>query len=360
VVTGLLAVATLATAGCDPAVSGGDAAAPGGDTSLVGNGQDAGAGNISVPPGASTSASTGPVDEAEPAAADVTPTLRVEGNKLLDTCGNPFIVRGSETFLGLGIDVDGSRVKVVQGMTAVGVNAVRLIPNINTLPLSEIEQFMATAAAAKVVVFFTPNGGIDWFGREDVKRMFKKYEKWLIIDAYGEAEYDDRDRWQGDVTAAIRQVRSYGYTVPLVVLANRYGRDLPSLFERGPQIVAADPLDNMVLGWQAYWGKGGYYQGEYGMSLAEGIRRSSEQAFPVQIGIDKFADPGAPMDYQGAMVAAQEHKVGWLWWDWYNPFGRTDNLTEDGTAANLTALGDEVIDTHPAGIRNTAKKACGS
>ena len=294
------------------------------------------------------------------ATAAVSDTLRVDGNRVLDTCGQPFVVRGSETFLGLGIDVEGSRVRVVEEMVSTGVNAVRLIPNVNTLSLDEIEQFLVAAENAQVVVFLTPNGGIEWFERDDVKEMLTRHQKWLIIDAYGEAEYDDRDRWQGDVTAAIQQVRSYGYTVPLVVLANRFGRDLPSLFERGEQIVAADPLGNTILGWQAYWGTGGYYQGEYGMSLTEGVERSAQQPFPVQIGIDHFADPGEPMDYPAAMTAAQENQVGWLWWDWYNPFGRRDNLTEDGTAGNLTDVGREVIAEHPAGVQATARKACGS
>jgi hypothetical protein len=59
------------------------------------------------------------------------------------------------------------------------------------------------------------------------------------------------------------------------------------------------------------------------------------------------------------MSAAEQHGVGWLWWDWYNPFGRRDNLTADGTAERLTDVGEEVINDHPAGIRATAEKACG-
>jgi hypothetical protein len=312
---------------------------------------------IGSPATAATSASTA-AHGAVPAAT--TGTLRVQGNKLLDTCGQQFTVRGAETFLGLGIDIGGSRVRVVQELVATGVNAVRLIPNVNQLSLSEIDQFLTTAEAARVVVFLTPNGGRSWFNRADVKTMLDKHKKWLIIDAYGEAPYDDRNRWQTDVTTAIQDVRSAGYTVPLTVLANRFGRDLPSLFERGAQIEAADPLHNTILGWQAYWGKTGYYQGVYGMSLTQGVQRSAQQAFPVQIGIDHFADPNSPMDYPAAMTAAQQNQVGWLWWDWYNPFGRTDNLTADGTAANLTTVGREVVNDHPAGIRATARKACGS
>jgi hypothetical protein len=308
--------------------------------------------------GAAGAAGAGPA--APRAAAAVSDTLRVQGNKLVDTCGQPFLVRGAETFLGLGIDIGGSRVRLVQELVSTGVNAVRLIPNVNSLPLAEIEQFLATAAAARVVVFLTPNGGRSWFTRPEVKTMLTRYQKWLIIDAYGEAPYDDRDRWQNDVQTAIRDVRAAGYTVPLTVLSNLYGRDLPALFERGAAIAATDPLRNTVLGWQAYWGTNGWYQGQYGMSLTEGIRRAAQQSFPIQIGIDHFADPNVPMDYPAAMTAAQQNQVGWLWWDWFNPFGRTDNLTQDGTAQRLTAVGRQVINDHPAGITATATKACGT
>jgi hypothetical protein len=311
-----------------------------------------------VQPGAAAEENAPPAGTVAEAVSD---TLRVQGNKLLDTCGDEFIVRGSETFLGLGIDVGGSRVRVVEEMVSTGVNAVRLIPNVNTLSLNEIDRFLTAAAEARVVVFLTPNGGNSWFSRQDVKNMLNKHKKWLIIDAYGEAPYDDRDRWQQDVQDGISEIRSYGYTVPVTVLANRYGRDLPSLFERGAEIVATDPQRNTILGWQAYWGtKNNYYQDLYGYSLTEGIEAAAEQDFPVQIGIDHFADlPDNEMDYPAAMTTAREHGVGWLWWDWYNPFGRTDNLTEDGTAENLTAVGEEVINDHPAGIRATAEKACG-
>jgi len=50
-----------------------------------------------------------------------------------------------------------------------------------------------------------------------------------------------------------------GYEVPLTVTAKQFGRDLPSLFEYGEEILASDPLDNTFLGWQAYWGTSGYY-----------------------------------------------------------------------------------------------------
>jgi hypothetical protein len=58
------------------------------------------------------------------------------------------------------------------------------------------------------------------------------------------------------------------------------------------------------------------------------------------------------------MAATEAHGVGWLWWDWYNPYGSENNLTVDGTVTQLTATGSSVINTHAASVRNTAQFVC--
>jgi hypothetical protein len=144
----------------------------------------------------------------------------------------------------------------------------------------------------------------------------------------------------------------------VTVVGNQYGRDLPSILARGPAMAASDP--QVIFGWQAYWGQSGWYASWYDLSLAEGIEASSKQSFPVQIGVTSIADPGDPMDYQEALTEAHRYGVGWLWWNWYNPFGPSAfNLSADGTMAGLTSHGQVVVQTHPNGF-HTAVKACAS
>jgi hypothetical protein len=87
------------------------------------------------------------------------------------------------------------------------------------------------------------------------------------------------------------------------------------------------------------------------------VERAAALPFPVQIGIDAFADEGDPVDYGAVMAAAGPAEVGWLWWDWYNPFGRRDNLTTNGTAASLTEYGRAVVRDAQNGLQS-ARKAC--
>ena len=68
--------------------------------------------------------------------------------------------------------------------------------------------------------------------------------------------------------------------------------------------------------------------------------------------------PSTEADYGTLMRGAEEHGIGWLWWDFYNPYGTENNLSNDGTAHNLTYTGNVVIESHAASIANTAQPAC--
>ena len=285
--------------------------------------------------------------------------LRVEGRFLLDRCGHRLVIRGVEQIFGLGIDVGGSWSSLVDQIAMTGANTVRILPNLSQLDTADVDAILTQITSHDMVAFVSP-GDRSWFLREDVKTMLAAHEGWIVVDAFQEPTYDDRARWKSDVLAAITEVRGAGYRVPVCVLANQYGRDLPSIFMDGAEIEAGDPLHGTILGWQSYWGSTGYYQSTYGMSLTEGIERAAEQSFPVQSGILRITDGTTEMmDYAGVMAAAEAQEIGWLWWDWYNPFDSMPNgLTNDGTMAGMTDFGMAVVSSDPASLANTSVKAC--
>lgn len=291
------------------------------------------------------------------AVASPASAMRVSGHTLLDPCSNPIVIRGVEQVFGFGIDVRGSWLTLIDEIAKSGANAIRVLPDLSQLQPSDIDAILARATGHQMIVFLSPSqGNHTWFGRAEVKPVLQKYQPRLVLDAFGEPHYDDPARWHNEALAAVQQVRGYGYTGPLTVIGNQYGRDLPSILSRGPAMAASD--SQVIFGWQAYWGQSGWYQIYYDMSLADGIYRASAQSFPVQLGLTSEADPGDLMDYQAAMTEAQQHGVGWLWWNWYNPFGPSAfNLSSDGTMVALTSYGQTVVQTHPNGLK-TAVKAC--
>lgn len=302
-------------------------------------------------------------EPASPAAAPVArATMTTSGRQLLDSCGNPFVTRGVEQIFGEQLPQGNDWVGLVEQIAASGVNAVRILASTDTLDNSDIDSLLDVVAEHGLVAYITPYGdeGMRWLEGQDVRAMLARHEKYILIDAFGEPTFDDRERFVRDSKEAIRQVRSWGYRVPLTVTANQFGRDLPSVLELGADIVASDPLHNTVLGWQAYWSQGGYYQDTYGMSLTEAVDAISRASFPIQLGLDRITDFPASdtADYGTLMSATQAHGVGWLWWDWFNPYGNENNLTHDGRATALTATGSSVIETHAASVKHTAQLSC--
>ncbi len=314
-------------------------------------------GGTSAGDGDEPSGSTGePTTPDEP--VQTSSTLRVEGRHIVDTCGNRFVVRGVEQILGRGITVGGSLETLIDEIARSGANALRVLPTLADFTVDELDALFARITGHSMVIFLSP-GDRSWFARSDVQAMLDKHKSMLIIDAFQEPNYDDRTLWKSDAISAIQGVRDLGYTVPVTVLANQFGRDLPVLLEQGAEVVAADPLTNTILGWQAYWGVSGWYEQHYGLSLSEGVSAAAQQGFPIQAGIDGFADPADALNYPVIMAQSQSDNVGWLWWDWYNPYGPLNSLSQDGTATNLTDLGTAVVPNDANGLR-AAQKACNS
>jgi len=293
------------------------------------------------------------------APADAAP-MRVSGNKLLDACGQQFVVRGVEQILGNQLPPGNDWLGLIEEIAASGANAVRVLPGVNTLTVANVDTILTFIGDKGMVAFIDPlNSPDDWFARADVKNMLQKHEAYIIIDAYGEPQYDDRETWRSEAAEALRDVRALGYRVPLTVTANGFGRDLPSLFEHGEEILAADPLNNTFLGWQAYWGQGGYYQRTHGLSLSEAVDAIVDSGLPIQMGLDHITDlPSEAADFGTLMNEAEVHGIGWLWWDWFNPYGAENNLSSDGSVNHLTTTGNTVVNTHTASLANTARYAC--
>jgi mannan endo-1,4-beta-mannosidase len=289
--------------------------------------------------------------------------MYTSGNHLLDSCGNVFVTRGVEQIFGQELPEGNDWVGLIKQIAATGVNAVRILAG-DTLGVDDVDALLDVVADHGMVAYVSPYGSEAgaWLGRDEVKSMLAKHERNILIDAFGEPQFDDRDKFLADSTAALQQVRAWGYRVPLTVTANQSGRDLPSILELGAQIMAADPLHNVMFGWQAYWPNNGYYQDLYGYSLTEAVQAAAAAPFPIQLGLDHVTDfpSDVTADYGTLLTATQQSGIGWLWWDWYNPYGNENDLTIDGSRGSLTDTGRVVMVDHAASVRNTARLACGA
>lgn len=289
-------------------------------------------------------------DTANSGGGTATPTLTTNGRYILDRCGNRLVFRGYEQRLRNDIVFPAGKSFpwMIDEMALTGANAVRFLPEVaNTDPTVNVSLAQITAALDRVVannMVAEIHLDSSWFAQPAVKTALQPYLGYIVATIFGEPSYDNRTQWQTDAIAAIQTFRAAGYQIPIVVLANNYGRDLPGVLQNGPAIVAADPLNRTIICWQGYWNA--WYQNYYGMTLAQAAQAISTAPFPINMGLTYVADAGTTVDYQQEMALADQYGIGWLYWHYHNrPTFDLYNISVDGSSTNLMNEGNVIIHT---------------
>lgn len=319
----------------------------------IGGAQDGGAAGG----GANDAAGCGGTSADGGTAADV---YHAMGRYLYDPCGERIVVRGVEQMFWNTSWISPS---FVDEIAKTGANTIRILPQIDpptpdgqsVIPLDGVEQLIQKALDGKMLVDVAVNGGKDpnVYVRDDVKTLLLAHERNLVIHAKGESYESTAEEWATDSKNVVTMLRAAGYRAPLYILATNGGRNLPVILDKGQEILDADPLKNVVFGWQAYWGDSNYYQNLFGMTLAEAVAQAGAAPFVIQVGLLRTTDPNETMAYSAVMADAQAQELGWLWWDWRMS---TDNLTTDGTYGHWASVGEDVAVSNVNSIQNTAVK----
>jgi mannan endo-1,4-beta-mannosidase len=284
---------------------------------------------------------------------------QASGRHLLDPCGERLVVRGVEQMFW---QTSWLSPWFVPEIAKTGANTVRILPQISAptptgeppLSLATMEVLIQLGIQNHMLVDVAVNGGKDpsIYLRSDVKALLLKYEKNIVIHAKGEGYERTGAEWATNAKNVVSQLRSAGYKAPLYIMATNGGRNLPVILNYGTEILAADPLRNIVFGWQAYWGSSNYYQNLFGMTLAQAMAKVRDAPFPIQVGLLHVTDgTSEAMNHSTVMADAQAYGIGWLWWDW-----RMDrnNLTTDGISGHWATYGQDVALTNPTSISRTA------
>jgi mannan endo-1,4-beta-mannosidase len=302
-------------------------------------------------------------------------TLEVRGRDLVDTCGSRLVIRGVDQIFGVAdtagngpFSLGGSYTALVDQIALTGANAIRIQPQTD-LPASDVDAIIGQAVQHNMVVYVSNNGlstdsshlySTTWIANPDIRAVLLKpeYAAHLIIDALPEPPYDDRARWRAEAISQIAYARGLGYTHPLALMGNLYGRDLPAILSEGAAILATDPLRRVQFIWEAYWGPP--YESRYGMTLTAGLNAAAAAAFPIGFGLINWSEVSCSvlLDYQANMATAQANGLSWTWWDWVLPGYRCFDLSTNGFANSLTTAGQRVVNG-PNGIAATSQKACG-
>ncbi len=293
-------------------------------------------------------------------------TYRTSGRYLFDPLGAKIIVRGVEQVF---FRADGGWLsnEFATEISKTKSNTMRMLPYYtdNTpaagdkATLADLEDQIRRGIDGHMLVDFAADGGrhVSTFLRPEVLSLIRKYERWMVLHAKGESYEDTDTEWATECKSVITQLRNAGLKLPLYMYARNGGRNLPCILNKGAEILAADPMHNIVFGWQAYWGDEGGWQDNFGMSLDQAFAYCRDAPVCIQVGLLLHSDPqdNSPqtIPYQHLMQLAFNYDLGWLWWDYRMGI---DNLTTDGYLPHYTSLGTDVLVDNQYGIGHTSTR----
>lgn len=189
--------------------------------------------------------------------------------------------------------------------------------------------------------------GRDWLCRPEVVAMLNACDA-CFIEVEVETGWDQTAiAWRDDVIAMVLQLRAAGHLNPIKVGSPDGGRSPRRALEMGAQVVAADPLHQVIFTWQRYWGlqtSGWTYQGHNG--VAHGLPGSLAMCDQIAasglcflVGEESRDDIG-PTGFETVIPRLKQLGIIWQWWVWSN--GNDPTALNGGSFGSLTPMGQTV------------------
>ncbi len=197
---------------------------------------------------------------------------------------------------------------------------------------------------------------VNFWVRDDVVAVIKKYQKYLLLNIANEAGTDtvSQSNFASTYQSIVRRMRKAGIHVPLMIDAANWGRNERYLLTNGKMLMDDDPDHNLLFSWHI-WDSNIPER-----RIKSTIDKSIELDIPLVIG--EFA----PMEvkckccipYKYIMAYSQQQNIGWLSWSW--GAGNSDcpamDMTHTDSFDTLFDWGLEVAITDANSIRNTSKR----
>jgi mannan endo-1,4-beta-mannosidase len=299
---------------------------------------------------------------ARPTAADApveTATMRVEGRRLLDRCGEEVVLRGVNRM----VVWRDRQARSFPEIARTGANAVRIVWTTQAPP-AELETPIRMALANGMIPMIELHDAtgrwerlpelVEYWTRSETVELIRRFERDLLVNIAneaGDARVTDEQFREG-YGEAIRRMRSVGVRVPLVVDAANWGRNEQQLLRTAPDLMREDPLGNTMF--SVHW----WHSDNDTLRITDTFEAFVQHEIPFLIGEFAHAEVGCRgrIAYEHIMKEAERLRLGWLAWSW-GP-GNSDcaamDMTTDGTFETLHGWGLEVAVTDPNSIRNTS------
>ena len=249
--------------------------------------------------------------------------FKVDGSKLLDRCGNEFVMRGvnlAYTWF------KSSAHSQLEAINKYGANAVRIV-------LSDGAKYTADdAASVKKMIDKCKEYGMvaivevhDATGSDDINDLVKAAnyfanmasvlkgtEHYVIINIANEwHKSSSAANWRNGYKQAIPIIRKAGLRHCIMVDAGGYGQNASTIHKYGKEVLAADVENNIIFSIHMYGSAGNTNK------IASNIDGVINQGLALCIGEFGWYHSDGDVDEQKILAYCKEKNIGWLAWSWY-------------------------------------------
>jgi mannan endo-1,4-beta-mannosidase len=291
-------------------------------------------------------------------------TYHVRGGKLYDPCGEELVMRG----VNHPTMYEDRAGRAMPEIAKTGANVVRLFWfGGQGIPFTALEPAIEAALASGMLPMLELHDStgrweldpiVAWWTEPAARALIARHEQHLLVNIANEATAPDDVAFVRDYARAISTLRSAGIRVPLVIDGGKVGRDYEQLLRHGDELLAADPLHNLIV-------SAHLYDALSRTAYASIFARARKLKSPFIVGEFAHRVPpgcGPTIDYAALIEEAHRAGIGWLAWSWGDPylptvfnadcdqFDMTTRLAYD----SLFGWGYEVAVSLPASIQNTA------
>lgn len=321
-------------------------------------------------------------------------TFYTEGRYLYNRFGENIILNGIN--LPILDDWNFPQSDKLAELKKTGANAVRIQwykdygqPNRPSYSISDLDNVLTRCRKSRIIPIvvladltcnsdpqFLNTQLIPWWTQNDVLKVLKKHESYLIINLAGELGlYRWTDNQQAALNSfknayksAISSIRQYLH-LPIMIDAPDCGTSIEVFPLIGQELIDYDPDHNLLFSGHAYWS--GYdgipyidtiinaniplVFGEIANKQDEDINGATEYCYYDLDGTTENHPPLITFAYQTLLPILQQKQIGWMSWCWYKDNCTNRQMTLNGDFDNLTPYGNDLVNNPIYGLKVIAK-----
>lgn len=203
-----------------------------------------------------------------------------------------------------------------------------------------------------------------WWTQPPVVSLFKKHKRYSIINLANEFGYyawaggdaAALNNYKNNYKAVITAMRNAGYTQPIMIDAADCGTNADVQIAAGAEMLAHDPLHNIILSVHAYWTG---FTGNDSTVIANKVQQMVNSNLPFVFGeIANYQADATPcqyaLNYSDLLETLQQKDIGWYAWAWYKDGCAAREMTATGLFADMGSYGSDITNNTVYGLTATA------